>query len=196
MKMLFFAVGISFLFLACSSSNDEKNFVQSNGNSERIEGNLQQSEFPDNSRYIAQLNDSLTHEPQSSEGGARLSNEESSYAMQSNERAPVELVFVDTCFAHYEYDNPTANEESFLAKQNEDGFIIRVLGNTQCPPAEKPDYLEYSYEDDTLVLSIDKKDRSFDVTSSCMYWAEILIKGDISFNKIQINGNTFSVTVE
>jgi len=85
--------------------------------------------------------------------------------------------------------------ESFLVKQNDNGFYsVRVLGNTQCPPAEKPDRLEYSYRGDTLMLDIYKKDREFDVTCSCMYWADVLIKGEISFEKIQINGNVFPVT--
>ena len=44
------------------------------------------------------------------------------------------------------------------------------------------------------MLDIDKKDRVFDVTCSCMYWADILIKGEISFDKIQINGNVYSIS--
>ncbi|MBR6123519.1 hypothetical protein IKQ19_08010 [Candidatus Saccharibacteria bacterium] len=179
MRMLFFAIGILFFFGACSSSDGEKNIVQSNENNERINADFQQSKAPCDSQYIAQLNGKSTCE------------------VQSNKHIVVELLSVDSCFAHYEYNDLATMVDSLLAKQRNDAFYtIRVLGVTQCPPAEKPDYLEYSYEDDTLVLSIDKKDRSFDVTSSCMYWAEILIKGDISFNKILINGNTFPVSVK
>ncbi len=124
------------------------------------------------------------------------SSDDGKSAVVSNdvvERPSVELVYVDSCFAHYESDNPTAGVKSFLAVKKDDFYTVRVLGVTQCPPAEKPDYLEYSYEDDTLVLNIDKMNRSYDVTCSCMFWADVLIKGNLSFDKIQISGNVFSV---
>ena len=123
------------------------------------------------------------------------SSDDEKKIVQSENHASVELLQVDSCFASLDYSNPTMGIESFLVKQNDNGFYsVRVLGNTQCPPAEKPDRLEYSYRDDTLMLDIYKKDREFDVTCSCMYWADVLIKGEISFEKIQINGNVFPVT--
>ena len=123
------------------------------------------------------------------------SSDDAKKVVQSEDNASVELLQVDSCFAHLDYSDPTMGIESFSVKQNDDGFYsVRVLGNTQCPPAEKPDYLEYSYKGDTLKLDIDKKDRVFDVTCSCMYWADILIKGEISFDKIQINGNVYSIS--
>ncbi|WP_407451872.1 hypothetical protein [Fibrobacter sp.] len=124
------------------------------------------------------------------------SPDEGKSALVSNDiegRPSVELVSVDSCFTEYESDNPTAGVKSFLAVKKDDFYTVRVLGVTQCPPAEKPDYLEYSYEDDTLVLNIDKMNRSYDVTCSCMFWADVLIKGNLSFDKIQISGNVFSV---
>ena len=205
MKNVLITSALMFFLYACSSSDDEKNVVQS---SEELGNEARSPQLSastaDNEDY-SQLNNP-TQEVQKNNNQVDNNFDLQQYhdndvqepldVEQSKGKAPVELVSVDTCFAHYEYDNPTVGVESFTAKRNEGGFSVRVLGNTQCPPAEKPDYLEYSYEGDTLVLSIDKKDRSFDVTSSCMYWAEILIKGDVSFSKIQINGNTFSVTVE
>jgi hypothetical protein len=123
------------------------------------------------------------------------SSDDEAKMVQSEEYASVELLQVDSCFASLDYSNPTMGVESFSIKQNVDGFYsVRVLGNTQCSPAEKPDYLEYSYKGDTLKLDIYKKDRIYDVTCSCMYWADVLIKGEISFDKIQINGNVYSVS--
>ena len=123
------------------------------------------------------------------------SSDDEAKMVQSEDNASVELLQVDSCFAHLDYSDPTMGIESFSVKQNDDGFYsVRVLGNTQCPPAEKPDNLEYSYRGDTLMLDIDKKDRVFDVNCSCMYWADILIKGEISFDKIQINGNVYSIS--
>ena len=123
------------------------------------------------------------------------SSDDEAKMVQSEDNASVELLQVDSCFAHLDYSDPTMGIESFSVKQNDDGFYsVRVLGNTQCPPAEKPDNLEYSYRGDTLMLDIYKKDRVFDVTCPCMYWADVLIKGEISFDKIQINGNVYSIS--
>ena len=154
MKRLACIAALSVLFFACSSSDGEKNAVQSvnDGNNEQV---------------------------------------------KRQKDVSVELLSVDTCFAHFDYENPTMGVESLVIKQIEDGsYTVRVLGNTQCPPAEKPDYLEYSIEGDTLSLNIDKKSRSADVTCSCMYWADVLINGKIDFNLVQINGNTFPISIE
>jgi hypothetical protein len=124
-------------------------------------------------------------------------NDENNEQEMRQKDISVELLSVDTCFAHFDYENPTMSVESFVVKRTEDScYTVRVLGNAQCPPAEKPDYLEYSFKGDTLSLNIDKKDRLTDVTCSCMYWADVLIRGDVTFNKIQINGNIFTITKE
>lgn len=126
-----------------------------------------------------------------------LSGNEDKTELKRQKEISVELLSVDSCIARFDSKNPTMGVDSFVIKPaDEDCYTIRVLGNTQCPPAEKPDNLEFSVEGDTLYLNIDKKNRYTDVSCTCMYWADVMVKGSIYFDKVKINGNVFSVSIE
>ncbi len=108
----------------------------------------------------------------------------------------VELVSVDSCIGHFSSPVERGVDSLLLKRDSEDLFFVSVLGNTQCPPAESPDYIEYSLKGDTLFVDIDKKNRSFDVLCTCDFWSVLQIKGEIKFNKIWNQGTVYRVYSE
>jgi hypothetical protein len=109
----------------------------------------------------------------------------------------VEILSVDSCLGVMGSESPNINVETFYAqKYGANAYSIRVLVNLQCPPAELPDYVEYSFSGDTLNVDIDKRNRSFDVLCSCMHWVELLIHGKIDFKYIKSNAKVYAVEKE
>ena len=126
---------------------------------------------------------------------------ESSVTIDSNldilDTSFIELLSVDSCIGHMDYKNPNLGIDTFYAKKyNENAYSIRVLTNQMCPPAEPPDYVEYSYKEDTLVVLAKKKNPSFDVACTCMFWIDLLVKGEINFNYIEANALVYIVKKE
>lgn len=106
----------------------------------------------------------------------------------------IEILSVDSCIGMLGSDDLSLDVDTLFAQRyDEKKYSIRVLATLMCYPAEPPDYVSYAYQNDTLALHIDKQNRSFDVLCSCIHWVNLLIKGEIDFHYIQLNGNLFVV---
>lgn len=106
----------------------------------------------------------------------------------------VEILSVDSCVGFMDPANPNMGVDTFYVKKNSENiYSIRILTNLQCPPAESPDQVSYSYNGDTLVIGFEKKNPSFDVLCACMTWVEILVKHEIDFDYIQSSAIVYAV---
>lgn len=132
---------------------------------------------------------------------SRNGTQQTAYDLDSNteslDTSFIEILSIDSCLDFIQPENRNLGVETFFAKKyNEDAYSIRVLGNRMCSPAPPPDQISYSYNRDTLVITFGNKNRTVDVLCACSFWAEILIKGEIDFNYIQLNAIIYAVKKE
>lgn len=109
----------------------------------------------------------------------------------------IEILSLDSCFAMHGVPISSLGVDTFYVKKYDENFYsIRILTNRMCPPSEPPDFVNYSYFGDTLIVSLEKKDPTFGVVCCCFLWADLLIKKEIDFNYIHTAGGIFVVKKE